>query len=118
MIKGFSTHQAEELLKQYGFNVLSEQKKKGIVRVFLDQFSNFLVILLLFAAIISIVIGEYMDGSLILAIVVLNAIFGVYQEKKANEAIAALKKMTISKVRVVRDGHQIEIDSKYLVDWK
>lgn len=115
MIKGFSTHQAEELLKQYGFNVLSEQKKKSIFRVFLDQFSNFLVILLLFAAIVSIVIGEYMDGSLILAIVILNAIFGVYQEKKANEAIAALKKMTISKVRVVRDGHQIEIDSKYLV---
>lgn len=115
MIKGFSTHQAEELLKQYGLNVLDEQKKKSIFWVFIDQFNNFLTILLLVAAVISIVIGEYIDGGLILAIVILNAFFGIYQEKKANEAIAALKKMTLSKVRVIRDGHEKEIDSRYLV---
>ncbi|MEO6508846.1 MAG: cation-transporting P-type ATPase, partial [Patescibacteria group bacterium] len=106
MIKGFSTHQAEELLKQYGMNALDEQKRKSLLKVFLDQFNNFLTILLLIAAVISIVIGSYIDGSLIMAIVILNAFFGIYQEKKANEAILALKKMTISKVRVIRDGHE------------
>jgi Ca2+-transporting ATPase len=115
MIKGFSTHQAEELLKQYGLNELKEQKKRSLIWVFVDQFNNFLTILLLIAALISLVIGNYIDGSLILAIVILNAFFGIYQEKKANEAIMALKQMTISKVRVIRDGHEVEIDSRYLV---
>ena len=67
------------------------------------------------AAIFSFFIGESIDGVLIISIVVLNALFGNYQEKKAEESIAALKKMTITKVRVMRDGKQIEIDSKYLV---
>lgn len=115
MIKGFSTHQAEELLKQYGLNVLAEQKRKSLFRVFIDQFNNFLTILLLFAAVISILIGQYIDGSLIMAIVILNAFFGIYQEKKASEAIAALKRMTVSRVRVIRDGSETEIDSRYLV---
>jgi Ca2+-transporting ATPase len=115
MIKGFSTHQAEELLKQYGPNVLDEQKKTSLIRIFLDQFNNFLTILLLIAAVISILIGEYVDGSLILAIVILNAFFGIYQEKKAGEAIEALKKMTLSKVRVIRDSQEVEVDSRYIV---
>jgi Ca2+-transporting ATPase len=115
MIKGFSTHQAEELLKQYGLNVLDAQKKKSIIKVFFEQFNNFLTILLLIAAIISLVIGKYVDGGLVLAIVILNAFFGLYQEKKAGEAIEALKKLTLSKVRVIRDGQEVEIDSRYLV---
>src|SRR5690242_18936943 len=61
------------------------------------------------------VIGEYVDRGLIFVIVIRNAFFGIYQEKKASEAITALKRMTISKVRVIRDGQETEIDSKYIV---
>ena len=81
----------------------------------MGQFNNFLTILLIVAALASFFIGEAIDGSLILAIVILNACFGIYQEAKAEGAIAALKKITVSKVRVIRDGTQIEIQSQDLV---
>lgn len=115
MIKGLTTSQAIKLLNQYGLNVISEQKKKNIFWKLFDQFNNFLTLLLLSAAIFSFFIGEEIDGILIIAIVVLNALFGLYQEAKAEESISALKKMTVTKVRVIRDGKQEEIDSKYLV---
>ena len=114
-MKGLTSHQATRFLNQYGFNVIEEPHKKNIFIKFFEQFNNFLTILLLLAAIFSFFIGESIDGVLIISIVVLNALFGIYQEKKAEESIAALKKMTITKVRVMRDGKQIEIDSKYLV---
>jgi len=114
-MKGFSTHQANEFLKQYGLNVISEQKKKNIFLKFLEQFNDFLTILLIAAAGISLVIGEMVDAILILLIVVLNAIFGIYQEAKAEESIAALKSMTVTKIRVIRDNKEMEIDSRYLV---
>ncbi|MFA9288260.1 MAG: cation-translocating P-type ATPase [Weeksellaceae bacterium] len=74
-----------------------------------------MIILLIIAASISLFIGEYIDGGLILLIVVLNASFGIYQEYKAEAAVAALKNMTVSKIRVIRDGKEQEIDSRYLV---
>lgn len=112
---GLNSKQAAKLLEQYGLNVIAEPKKKNIFVKFFEQFNNFLTILLILAAIFSFFIGEAVDGSLILAIVVLNAFFGLYQEVKAEESIAALKKMTITRVRVIRDGRQQEIDSRYLV---
>lgn len=114
-MKGLTSHQSIQLLKQFGPNVIAEQKKKNIFTKFFEQFNNFLTILLLAAAIFSFFIGEKIDGILIISIVVLNALFGIYQEMKAEESISALKKMTVTKVRVIRDGKQIEIDSKYLV---
>ncbi len=115
MIKGFTTSQAEKLLEQYGLNVIEEKKKRSIFLVFIDQFNNFLTILLIIAALLSFFVGEKVDGVLILSIVVLNALFGLYQEFKASAAVAALRNMTISRVRVYRDGQEEEIDSKYLV---
>lgn len=114
-IKGYTTSQAEVLLEQYGENVIDEAKPKSLFWVFFDQLNNFLVILLLGAAVVSFIVGEQFDAILILSIVVLNAFFGIYQEKKASNAIAALKKMTVLKVRVVRDSKEIEIDSRFLV---
>lgn len=114
-MKGLSESRATELLKQCGQNVIVEQKKKGFFTKFFEQFNNFLTILLLTAAVLSFFIGETVDGVLILAIVVLNALFGLYQEAKAEEAIDALKQMTVTKVRVIRDGIEREIDSKFLV---
>lgn len=114
-MKGLTLVQVDQKLKEYGLNIITEQKKKPIYKKLLEQFSNFLTILLILAAILSVVIGETVDGILIIAIVVLNAVFGIYQEAKAEESIAALKKMTITKIRVIRDGKEQEIESKYLV---
>lgn len=102
-------------MKKYGFNLLSEGKKKHIFIKFFEQFNNFLTILLIFAAFLSFIIGESIDGGLILLIVILNGLFGLYQEAKAEESIQALKQMTVTKVRVIRDGKETEIDSKFIV---
>lgn len=114
-MKGLTSQEAETLLKQYGRNALVPPPKPGFLSVLLAQFNNFLSILLIIAAVLAIVIGEIVDGSLIFAIVILNALFGVYQEKKAEAAIEALSTMSITKVRVIRDGEEKEIDSRNLV---
>lgn len=114
-MKGLSGPEAADLLKQYGENSLTEKKKKSFLATFLEQFEDFLTILLLIAAVLSFFIGEAVDGSLIVAIVILNAFFGIYQEAKAESAIAALKKITVTKIRVIRDGIQQEIESRFLV---
>src|SRR3989344_1076805 len=114
-MKGLTQNQVDNFLKQYGPNVISEPPKKSILIKFIEQFNNFLTLLLIIAAIFSIILGENIDGILILAIVVLNAFFGLYQEAKAEESLKALKEMTVTKIRVIRDGREQEIDSKYLV---
>ena len=113
--KGLTSTQVAQFLTRYGQNIITEQKKKSIFIKFFEQFNNFLTILLIGAAIFSYFLGETLDGSLIIGIVILNGFFGLYQEAKAEESLKALKKMTVTKVRVFRDGQQIEIDSKYLV---
>ncbi len=114
-MNGLTSHQAVQLLKEYGYNMISEQKKKHFLVKIFEQFNNFLTILLIFAAVFSFIIGESIDGILILSVVILNGLFGVYQEAKAEESLAAIKKMTISKVRVIRSGVEQEIDSKEIV---
>jgi len=114
-MKGLSFSQAKLLLDQFGQNIISEPPKKSIFIKFFEQFNNFLTWLLLAASGFSFILDEGVDGVLIISIVVLNAFFGIYQEKKAEESLKALKEMTVTKVRVVRDGKQIEIDSRFLV---
>ena len=114
-VKGLTTIRAQALLAQYGQNVIKDREKSSIFKKFFEQTKSFLMILLIAAACVSFFIGEVFDGSLILTIIFLNAVFGVYQEYKAEEAVAALKKMTISTIRVLRDGKEQEIDSRHLV---
>jgi Ca2+-transporting ATPase len=114
-MKGLSSIQVSQFLTQYGLNVITEQKKKSIFIKFFEQFNNFLTILLIGAAVFSFFLGETLDGSLIIGIVILNGFFGLYQEAKAEESLQVLKKMTVTKVRVIRDEKEIEIDSKFLV---
>jgi len=114
-MKGLTSSQANQFLTKYGLNLISEPPKKNILIKFFEQFNNFLTLLLIGAAIFSFFLKEPIDGFLIISIVILNAFFGLYQEAKAEESLKALKKMTITKVRVVRDGKQVEIDSKFLV---
>ena len=114
-MKGLSSSQAEAFLKQYGLNIISDQEKKTFIQKFFEQFNNFLTILLITAAFFSLFLGEIIDGVLIVLIVVLNAVFGLYQEAKAEESLLVLKEMTRTMVRVLRDGKQVEIESKFLV---
>ena len=114
-MKGLSSVQVSQSLNKYGLNIITEQKKKSFLIKFFEQFNNFLTILLIGAAVLSFLLGESLDGGLIIGIVILNGLFGLYQEAKAEESLAMLNKMTVTKVRVIRDEKEIEIDSKYLV---
>ncbi|XFA98300.1 calcium-translocating P-type ATPase, PMCA-type [Candidatus Izemoplasma sp. B36] len=112
----------EEVLKRqerYGLNELREKKKKTLFQMFLSQFNDFLVIILLIAAGISIVLGiiegeGLVDGLIILAIVILNSVLGVVQEQRASNALAALKKMSSPLAKVIRNGKAVEIKSTEL----
>jgi len=112
---GLAGPDASERLARYGPNQLVEEKKRSIFAALAEQFSDFLVIVLLVAAVLSFVLGEVLDGSAIMAIVILNAILGVVQEFKADQALENLKKLTAPKCRVLRDGEAVEIDSRNLV---
>ncbi len=113
--KGLTTKQAEKLLEQYGQNEIKEVRKFTLLSSFFAQFNNFLTILLILAASVSFLLGEKIDSFFISLIVILNALFGLYQEAKAEKALETLKQLTISMVRVIRDGKQQEIDSRCLV---
>ncbi len=110
-----SSPQAEKLLKSYGLNEIKEEKKFTLIKSFFSQFNNFLILLLIGASFVSFFIGEALDAIFILAIVILNAFFGLYQEYQAEKSLQSLKKITITKVRVIRDGQEQEIDSRCLV---
>lgn len=115
MSKGITTVEARNLQEEYGKNVIQDQRSISWVKKFIEQISSFLIILLFVAAILSFFIGEVLDGSLILIIIFMNAGFGMFQEFKAEQAVAALKQLSVSSIRVMRDGKEQEIDSKNLV---
>ena len=117
--QGLSDKEVEARQEKYGLNQLRESKKKTLFMMFLDQFKDFLVIILIIAALVSIVVGiiegeGLIDGLIIVAIVLLNAVLGVNQEQKANNALAALKKMSSPSAKVIRNGKTVEISSDQL----
>lgn len=117
--KGLSNEEVVKRHEKYGPNELREKRKKTLVEMFLAQFNDFLVIILLVAAIISIVMGiigdeGFVDGIVILAIVILNSVLGVVQEQRASNALVALKKMSSPNAKVIRDGNVTEIRSQDL----
>ena len=113
--KGLSAEEADRRLSQVGPNELTERPRPGLFRMLLDQFDNFLIIILIGAAIISLVLGQLEEAGAIMAIVILNAVLGVVQERRAEEALAALKKMAAPDARVLRDGHRVTIPARELV---
>ena len=113
--KGLTQVEAEKRLRNYGPNELGEKARPGFFKMLLDQFNNFLVIILIIAATVSLLLGEVIDAVAIIVIVVLNAVVGVVQESKAEAALAALKKMAAPNAQVLRDGHLISIPSRELV---
>ena len=117
-VDGLSTAQAKERLDAYGYNELDEGEKRSLLSKFIDQFKDLMIIILLVAAALSVItegIHGLTDACIILAVVVLNAAFGVYQEGQAEAAIEALKNMSSPLARVRRDGNVVEIDSRELV---
>lgn len=112
---GLSGKEATERSQKYGQNRLEGGKEKSILAMALDQLKDFLVLILIVAAVISILLGEELEGIVILAIVVLNTFLGVYQENKASNALKALKEMASPHAKALRDGQVVEIASHEVV---
>lgn len=112
---GLSGSKAGQLLSEKGENVLAEGKKKSTLQVFLSQFADLLVIILIIAAVISMFSGNIESTIVIVAVIVLNAILGTVQHKKAEKSLASLKSLSSPNAKVLRDGQKVEIPSKDVV---
>ena len=118
--KGLSKEEVEKRKKQYGLNELEQKKKKSLFQKFLEQFKDFMIIVLIIAAIVSGVVGVaegegITDTIIILIVVVLNAIIGVVQENKAEKSLEALQKLSAHASKVIRDGKIDVVQSRDLV---
>lgn len=112
---GLSSEKAKQLLEENGPNVLEEGKKKSVLSVFLSQFADLLVIILIIAAIISMFSGNIESTIVIFAVIILNAILGTVQHVKAEKSLESLKSLSSPSAKVIRDDNKIEIDSKDVV---
>ncbi|TAK41053.1 MAG: HAD family hydrolase, partial [Betaproteobacteria bacterium] len=113
--RGLAQQQAQERLQKFGANELREHPRPGFLALLWDQFNNYLVIILIIAALVSLALGEYVDSVAIMFIVALNAVVGVIQESKAEQALAALQKMSAPNAQVIRDGHQVTLPGREIV---
>ena len=113
---GLSKAKAQELLEKNGENVLQETKKKTPLQVFLGQFADLLVIILIIAAIISLLSGNIESTIVIFAVIILNAILGTVQHIKAEKSLESLKSLSSPNAKVIRDGVKVEIPSKNVVE--
>ncbi|MBS6235142.1 MAG: HAD-IC family P-type ATPase, partial [Clostridiales bacterium] len=112
---GLSHAQAADRLERFGPNALVEGKKKGIVQVFLEQFKDLLVVILILAAVISMLSGQGESTIVIFAVLILNAILGTVQYFKAEKSLESLKAMSSPAAKVLRDGAKVEVPSKEIV---
>ncbi len=112
---GLSNSEAAKRLEEHGRNELEEQVKKSFISKLIAQFADFLIIILMIAAGISASVGEKEDAVVILAIVVINAILGIYQEGKAEKSVEALQKLSAPNAKVIREGNQITLPASEIV---
>ena len=112
---GLSTVQAQEKLTAHGPNELATKSPINPLLIFISQFKNFIIYILLFAVFFALLIGEYVDSIIILAILLTNAIIGFFQELSAHRSLEALKKLSAVKATVLRDNKPLVINAKYLV---
>ncbi|MGI6025219.1 MAG: cation-translocating P-type ATPase, partial [Pediococcus parvulus] len=113
--EGLTDAQVQESLTKHGANQLETKKNTSLLQKFIAQFKDLMIIVLIAAAIVSVFVGEGVDAIIILLVVVLNAIFGVFQETKAEEAIAALKELSAPQAHVKRNGKVETIKSEDVV---
>lgn len=113
--EGLSNEEAKKRLEEYGENVLQEGKKKSVLQVFLGQFKDLLVIILIIAAVISMFSDNIESTVVILVVIILNAVLGTVQHCKAQKSLESLKSLSSPSAKVMRNGAKIEIDSKDVV---
>jgi len=113
-IDGLSSSEVEKRKKEYGKNKLPKKKKDGVLKIFLSEFKDPIIILLLFAALASLIAGEILDAVAIIVILLIDMTMGTYQENKANNTAEVLEKLVTVKVKVVRNGKIEKIDSEDL----
>jgi Ca2+-transporting ATPase len=113
--RGLSSQEAQVRLTAFGSNELKEAPRPTFWARLFNQFKDFLIIILIVASVISVLLGDYIEAGAIMAIVLLNAILGVIQESRAEEALAALKKMTAPEAQTLRDGRRQPLPARDLV---
>jgi Ca2+-transporting ATPase len=123
---GLTTEEAQKRQEEYGLNQLTEASRPGFLALLWEQISDFVVMLLIIAAIVSAIVGwgeynatgeiaEFIDAGAIIAIVVLNATLGIVQERRAEEALAALKKLAAPEAHILRNGERVSLPARELV---
>ena len=112
---GLTSQQVTESLTKHGLNALNEKKKQTVIQVFLSQFKDLLVFILIIAGIISMMSHNVESTLVIFAVIILNAILGTVQHFKAEQSLDSLKALSSPSAKVIRDGAKIEIDSKNVV---
>lgn len=123
---GLSSAEAQQRQAEYGFNQLTEAPRPGFLALLWEQISDFVVMLLIVSAVISGIIGwneyvatgntaEFIDAGAIVAIVILNATLGIIQERRAEEALAALKRLAAPEAHVLRDGQRVTVPARELI---
>ncbi|MFE8700633.1 calcium-translocating P-type ATPase, PMCA-type [Cytobacillus sp. FJAT-54145] len=113
--KGLVSEEVAKRREQYGFNELAEGKRKTAIQVFFEQFKDFLVIILIAAAVISAFLGKFESTIVILVVIILNAILGTVQHLKAEQSLNSLKALSSPTAKVLRDGQKMEVPSRELV---
>ena len=113
--RGLTTEQVARRVVEYGPNELIEPPRPTLWRMILEQFNNFIVIVLIVASIVSALLGDYIEAGAIMAIVLLNALLGVIQEHRAEEALAALQRLAAPEAHVIRDAHRQAVPARDLV---
>ncbi|WP_096199306.1 cation-translocating P-type ATPase [Bacillus sp. FJAT-45350] len=113
--KGLSEKEAQKRLKKFGYNKLDEGEKASAIFIFLAQFKDFMVLVLLAATLISGLLGEYIDAITIMLIVLINGVLGFIQERKAEKSLAALKELSAPQMMVLRDGQWVKTPSTEVV---
>ncbi|HWA32485.1 MAG TPA: cation-translocating P-type ATPase, partial [Cyclobacteriaceae bacterium] len=114
-IGGLRENEIVQRINTFGKNIIAEKKKESVLKVFVKQFKSSLVVLLLFAAILSFFFKEWLDGTAILVVILINAVIGFFMEHQAERSMDALKKMVEIPTKVVRDGKLHEINSEMVV---
>ena len=115
LVRGLDSEKASRRLAERGPNRLAETPPRSRWRLFADQFKSLLILILVAAAALGALVGDLKDVVVIGVVIVLNSVLGYHQEVRAEAALSALKRMLAARARVVRDGHQVEIDAAELV---
>ncbi len=112
---GLTSAEAKQRLETYGYNELEEKKPPTFLERLWESLSEFIVMILIVAAVISAILGDYIEAAAIIAIVILNTAISIIQDSRAEQALAALKKMAAPEAHVIRDGTRVMVPSRELV---